>query len=281
MKIMKWSDLHIEVDNMTFEQKAEYKECVLLLAGDIHVKNKAIEWISHFADWFKHILYIPGNHEYWGTSFEKLDNAIENAILEYNLHNVTYLNNKSIILHDDNGLACKFMGCTLWTDYNKNDHLVKFDAPSIMKDYKKIRRLNHTRKITANELYMEHKNSLRWLKEEINKPFNGAKILMCHHAPSMQSNCHQISNTTYLYVSDLDDFILENPVNVIFHGHTHDSVNYKIGETDVISNPRGYSPYYLNPNFDLNMVYNVNVAAPVATFESKEDVWEKLLAKTI
>jgi hypothetical protein len=44
--------------------------------------------------------------------------------------------------------------------------------------------------------------------------------------------------------SDLDDFIIDHPeIQVWTHGHTHDPFNYKIGNTRVICNPRGYTGY--------------------------------------
>ena len=37
------------------------------------------------------------------------------------------------------------------------------------------------------------------------------------------------------------------------HGHAHNSVDYTIGETRILSNPRGYSNR-LNRNFDDNLI---------------------------
>jgi hypothetical protein len=55
------------------------------------------------------------------------------------------------------------------------------------------------------------------------------------------------------YASDLDDLILDHPnIKYFSHGHTHSSFRYKIGECEVICNPRGYFPMEINPNFDPN-----------------------------
>jgi hypothetical protein len=46
------------------------------------------------------------------------------------------------------------------------------------------------------------------------------------------------------YASSLDEFILDNPnIKVWVHGHMHDPNNYVIGDTRVLSNPRGYLPW--------------------------------------
>jgi hypothetical protein len=46
------------------------------------------------------------------------------------------------------------------------------------------------------------------------------------------------------YASDLSEDILDNEnIRVWVHGHMHDPVDYKIGETRVLANPRGYVPY--------------------------------------
>jgi len=47
-------------------------EDVLVLAGDIASgSTNTIDVIKHFKDvGFSNIVYVPGNHEYYGTSFD-------------------------------------------------------------------------------------------------------------------------------------------------------------------------------------------------------------------
>ena len=44
------------------------------------------------------------------------------------------------------------------------------------------------------------------------------------------------------YHSDLSEFILDHPEIVLWtHGHTHEPMDYMIGTTRVVCNPRGYA----------------------------------------
>jgi hypothetical protein len=46
------------------------------------------------------------------------------------------------------------------------------------------------------------------------------------------------------YSSSLDDFIMDHPqIKTWVHGHMHDAVDYMIGTTRLLSNPRGYKGY--------------------------------------
>jgi len=63
------------------------------------------------------------------------------------------------------------------------------------------------------------------------------------------------SNATY--VSHLDDFILEHQPQVWIHGHLHTSMDYKIGETRVLCNARGYESNNPNPLFNPSLTIDV------------------------
>ena len=69
MKISYASDLHLEHDhNFTINDTGD----VLILAGDIlpivHVnKPKYAQFFENMASKFTNILYVPGNHEYYGS----------------------------------------------------------------------------------------------------------------------------------------------------------------------------------------------------------------------
>ncbi len=43
-----------------------------------------------------------------------------------------------------------------------------------------------------------------------------------------------------MYATNLEDFILDTSPVAWFHGHSHDAMDYRIGNTRVTSNPRGY-----------------------------------------
>jgi hypothetical protein len=58
------------------------------------------------------------------------------------------------------------------------------------------------------------------------------------------------------YASNLDDLILDNPqIKLWCFGHSHSSVDKMIGETRMLSNPKGYKDQ--NQNFDPNMIIEI------------------------
>ena len=105
MKIQLLSDLHIEF------QSYEYPDCdsdVVVLAGDIHTKGQGVKWaIENILD--KPVIYVLGNHEYYGKTYPKLVAEVKELARGTNVH----------ILERDvvtiNGV--NFLGCTLWTDF--------------------------------------------------------------------------------------------------------------------------------------------------------------------
>jgi hypothetical protein len=61
------------------------------------------------------------------------------------------------------------------------------------------------------------------------------------------------------YYSDLSELILDNPqIKTWVHGHMHNQSDYMIGDTRVVTNPRGYMGYETIANtFDPGFSFEV------------------------
>ena len=87
--------------------------------------------------------------------------------------------------------------------------------------------------------------------------------MVSHHSPSYLSISEKYKNDHEMnggYHSDLSRFILNNPNIVLWtHGHTHDVLDYKIGETRIICNPRGYEgdSYTENTGWNPNLLLEI------------------------
>ena len=117
MKIRLLSDLHTEF-RLPFKTAsfAEYHdEDVLVLAGDIASgSTNTISVIKSFLDQgFPQIVYVAGNHEYYGGDYAEFNAKMGNKCLEFD--NVHFLNPGSVVI--DNVL---FTGGTLWTNFAEN-----------------------------------------------------------------------------------------------------------------------------------------------------------------
>jgi hypothetical protein len=107
-----------------------------------------------------------------------------------------------------------------------------------------------------------HKKSKQFLLDTLPMFKNQNVWVLTHHAPSYQS-IHPKYRTEKIngsYASDLEDLIFDNPqVKYFSHGHTHESMNYFIGECRVICNPRGYYNSYNNSGLNLNFDPNFEI----------------------
>ena len=240
------SDLHLELDNPFIPPfMKEDKETVLILAGDIHTGLNVVPWIRSLSERFAHIVYICGNHDFYGNDLKTLPLQLENAFLD--ISNVHYLHNSIIRLNN-----IRIIGSTLWTDMADKNPLAMFKIQQFMNDYVQIK-LNK-RKIRATDIITEFNVARTFIEEELRKPFDGKTVVVTHHAPSYKSvhqrfiHEGQINNA---YYSDLD-YLFYDYENIALwvHGHMHNSFDYKINNSRIICNPFGYHGYELNPNFD-------------------------------
>jgi Icc-related predicted phosphoesterase len=249
MKILIFSDLHLEFG--VFELP-KIEADIVVLAGDIHPGLKGLEWAKKsFPN--KTVLYILGNHEYYGYAIPKLTNKLREKALGSQVH---ILENDKFEID-----GFKFLGSTLWTDFKLfgEANIARQEAQWAMNDYYKIRVDPHFRKLRAIDTQVLHSKSISWLKSEFDE--NPQKtIVITHHAPSYQSLPKtKNSNLDLLnaaYASSLDEFIINNRPILWIHGHIHESQDYKIGNTRVVSNPRGYA-FEESPSFRREFIVEV------------------------
>ena len=253
------SDLHLEF--MTFadipllgKTISAQPADILVLAGDVcPIKSK--RWIALLdatGDAFKHILWVPGNHEYYGSDLILSGRVHYNRVSRWNAavgyEKLIYLNQKTIEI--DN---VKFIGCTLWTDFDRENPIAMLTSNKIMNDYNRIKM--HRRKLKPVETTYIHRDQKNWLFKE--SKAKGTNVVISHHAPTFQSiHPHWRTSKDHLlncaYASDLSNEILSANIALWVHGHMHDSVEYQVGDTLVYANPKGNDYPSRNEKFDGN-----------------------------
>lgn len=232
MKIQLLSDLHLEFE--AFDYQATDAD-VVVLAGDIHVGEKGVDWaLQTIPD--KPILYVMGNHEFYGETIQKLLARLNAKTQGTHLH---ILERDVVTLEGVN-----FLGCTLWTDFELfgDPRHAGHHCQQVMTDYKKIRHLPNYSKIRTIDTAVIHKQSHWWLEQELQKRSGQTNVVITHHAPSVQSIPENSRSdlTTAAYASRLESFIERYQPALWLHGHVHHASDYKIGNCSVICNPRGY-----------------------------------------
>ena len=237
MNIQIISDLHQEFG---ISQLSFAKADAVVLAGDVNVGTKGIEWIKKTIK-EKPVIYVLGNHEYYKGSYPKTLNKVKMLAKESNVH---VLKNSSIIIDE----VC-FHGATLWTDFSLfgNPKIYGPMCQEKMNDYKKIRRDPSYSKLRSIDTYNMHMQSLRWLKNSLEHSKSSVNVVVTHHAPSpkpipVRFNLDPISSA---YASNLEETIIRYKPDFWVHGHIHEPKDYVIDQTRIICNPHGYidEPY--------------------------------------
>lgn len=264
MKLLILSDLHNEFEPITANAAAIASADVVILAGDIHTKDKSVQWARSFVnDNAKPIILIAGNHEFYHGHFDRTLEKLRNAARDSNVH---FLENEAVTLGD-----VRFLGCSLWTDFKLyENHMSPMvcmrNAQDAMTDYRLIRATPSFRRLYPADTLRRHEASRAWLQNTLSEPFNGRTVVVTHHAPSTRSIDAQFEGDalTPAYASNLEN-LMGDSVDLWIHGHMHTSFDYVIGSNDIASvkgtrvlcNPRGYSPDHLNPDFDPGLLIEV------------------------
>ncbi len=251
MKVLVYSDLHLEFAGFT-PPHGDYDAVVL--AGDIGVGTEGVEWaIQTFTE--VPVVYIFGNHEFYHHELRAVMQAAFEIADGTNIHVVQ---NETVSL---NGVD--FICATLWTDFRirGDEGMGMLQAGSYMNDFRLIR--YGDQKLSPADTQEFHFESYHYLAKSVaNGSASRKRVIVTHHAPSERSILKQRYDLDlgFAFASNMDDFIRTCGAELWIHGHTHESADYIIGQTRVVSNPRGYarSPTTAgNKEFDPNYVVEV------------------------
>ncbi len=237
MKLHILSDLHLSVQGLEHPQT---DADAVILAGDIARPAAAIEWARGFG---KPVLYVPGNHEFYGSSLQETRALLRQASAA---SQVQVLDNRSTVLQ-----GVRFIGSTLWTDFlaagggDARAHAMQ-QAQQFMRDFSRIRRAgpgDGEAPFSPEDSAGLFAANVRWLQDECARPFAGPTVVVTHHAPSLQSIHPRFAGSPInaCFVSDAEALVAASGAQLWVHGHTHDSFDYQLGDTRVLCNPRGYA----------------------------------------
>jgi predicted phosphodiesterase len=249
MKLHILSDIHLEF--APFDPPATDAD-VVILAGDIGLGPKAVEWAA--VTFRQPVIFVPGNHEYYGGH---LQNTLVKMRRTAEGTQVRVLDGAGIILG-----SVRFLAATLWTDFQitRNALIAQHEAQARMTDYRRIRTAAY-RNLRPPDTRDAHYVARKFIERSLLEPFGGPTVVVTHHAPSDRSitpgwRGSRGPHLNAAYASDLEA-LMGPEVALWVHGHTHDSLDYKVRETRVLCNPRGYIPGEPNPGFNPGLVVEV------------------------
>lgn len=227
MKLQMMSDLHLE---MHADGGAELiRELdptgvdVLVLAGDITTARYYENLERPFkalAQKYRHILYIPGNHEYYKSSPSQVTRNL--VKLTKALPEVVIPQNGAVEIEGQ-----RFVAGTMWFRLDPTAEPGK----RVMHDFSLIQDF---------EPWVYEQNAA--FQQVVATRLKASDVVVSHHLPAPASIPERFARSAMnaFFVCDMTSYISERQPKLWIHGHSHDRCDYLLGATRVVANPLGY-----------------------------------------
>ena len=227
MKIQVISDVHTEFHKdggKKFWEDMPVTGDILVIAGDLGTHKYITQNLVWAGEKFPNVVYVTGNHEYWGAfGYKLVKAAIDAAIVK--CPNVHWLFDSAVTIDGQ-----RFIGNTMWFRGDGKAQLFEHS----WSDFKRIPQ-------GRRWIYKANTVTRFFLGENLQEN----DVMVTHHLPCWQSVHPRFVGTrsdwqNEFYVCDMSELILDKKPRLCIHGHTHDHNDYVIGDTRIVSNPYGY-----------------------------------------
>ena len=273
MKIQLLSDLHLE-SNPHFTAAPAPGADALVLAGDIgsyqvgsqltalNIPDFGLGRFSPLplgsggAAWPVPVFFLPGNHEYDGLDFDEAHLRLRETCERLGM---VWLERETVVM-----AGVRFIGCTLWTDFDALADLNPQINPQVNSqaaDSPLTQQLQAREKaFRAANFYLKKNHSFRqgqpmladavreqgvksqdWLRRALAEAFDGPTVVVTHFAPSLLSADprYGLNAGTAGFCNGLDELL--GSARLWLHGHLHCPADYVKNGCRVVANPLGYA----------------------------------------
>ncbi len=244
MYIRLLSDLHLET-NRGFRY-IYGGEDVLVLAGDIHTRNRHHTLIEQIPSEVR-VVMVAGNHEYWHQTISEVDDYLHG--LQEKFSNFTFLKNRGVVIDGVN-----FFGGTMYSDFTLDmNPLSKLHANRI-RDFQFIANPDGSR-WTVDDHEEAHEEFRKTLKFWISETEGQKRVVISHFGPARDCIAPRWRGDI------LNPYFIGNMARYIgfeglwLYGHLHDSYDNMLGDTRLVCNPFGYGNE--NPYFNNNLLLEI------------------------
>jgi len=240
-RIQVMSDLHVEFmqdHGESFVASLGPSDVdVLVVAGDLCLVagGSFLKVARLLSARYPQVVAVLGNHEFYRSNKELVEKEVE--YIQRTLPNFHILENETVEVAGQ-----RFVGCTLWFP-DLPDGLNSHYAGHL-NDFHFIDRFQ-------SWVYEDNARSMKFLADTV----QAGDVVVTHHIPTLEGSLPK------WHSSPLQRFFLcQMPVDVLskpafwVHGHTHDSMAFKIGDCQFRCNPFGYCRHQENPQFAEKLV---------------------------
>lgn len=231
MRIWITSDLHSDHSRWSPDYVPEHD--VMIVAGDIADGMGAAmrELGTLHQRTGRPIVFTPGNHDLFDQHIDAFDQDLLGPVY-------TLAVGEHVVIN-----AVRFVGATLWTDWQLNDHEFAAQqwAAMMMPEYNRVFRDDGELiwPINTSDAHDRHRGAI---ERSLSRRHEGPTVVVTHHAPSPKSlRPGEIRSVeAAAYASNLEQMMMMFGPDLWVHGHTHHCVDFHVGHTRVIANCRGY-----------------------------------------
>jgi len=247
MKIQPISDMHLEfcgIDWLDPIEELQVLAPILVIAGDFCTKKYFVDAMRAVCSKFKYVVFVPGNHEYYHSSFEEMDALFEE--MDKEIGNLFVLQERILTSADIPELEDKrILGTSLW--FAKEPENV-FHA-SGLNDFRMIDGF-------AEKVYTRNRNSQVFLFTKVET----RDIVVTHHIPAygLVPNVYTTSSMNRFFFCEVVEPLFRSAVfpSLWLYGHTHMAGITELEGGEYVCNPVGYPSEY-NTGFDSKLVLEV------------------------
>ena len=228
------SDLHLEFGSPA---PPAADADVVVLAGDIARGTAGVQWASEWAAG-RPVLFVAGNHEFYGSSLTGVIAALRSAAAGSSVH---FLEDRELEID-----GVRFLGCTLWSDFDCDGLERRAESMAlcerVVRDYHLIFDEVNGASLTPADTRARHLASRRWLTGRLGRHFDGPTVVITHHAPLILRRLPLAAMRALAgaFTSDLSELIGAEHEALWIFGHTHRAADLERDGARVLSNPRGY-----------------------------------------
>jgi predicted phosphodiesterase len=224
MKIQLISDIHCEFHDdkgRYFAKNLPVEGAdVLVVAGDLGTVDTLHDVLKILCSRVPNVVYVAGNHEYYSSNRGVVNRALQKISKRYK--NFHWLNNNVAEIDGQ-----RFIGATMWFA----DGPGNWAWEGQMTDFRAIQGFKRW-------VYDENKTTQEFFTDNVQQ----GDVVVTHHLPTDLSINSKFkgSELNRFFVCDMSNLILDSKPSLWLHGHTHESCDYTVGDTNVLCNPYGY-----------------------------------------